>query len=229
MFTRIIQPGLLCVLDADQEKPLRLWDKKIRDGQIKRTVSDEIKGLVLDMTSKMPMTSYIQCPASIKQSLGIHYPYLHIIVKLSFSTMFAFDVQVTDEKNVKRRFRLSTIYTYADIQPFSCKLPLTLENGWNQICVPLHHLVKNIYGTGYVDTNRLAIYPNCLLKRVYFSDREYNNEDVPTEFHIEDMDLSENYRQKYTSLVTQKRKSSLSYYPDLISEKERMLGTRKLY
>ncbi|EEB11006.1 orf protein, putative [Pediculus humanus corporis] len=208
MFSKVYQPGLICIFDADNEKPLKIWEKKIQDGSVKRILSDEIRGLVLEISSKMPMSNYIYCPSNIKQSLNIYYPYLHLTVKLSYSSIFAFDVLIIDDENVKRRFRISTIQTFVDIQPFMCKLPLSLESGWNEITVPLHHYVKSIYGTNYSKTQRVAIYSNCFLKKIYFSDKEYSDEDIPLEFHIEDIDFQENYQNKLSG-VLQKKKMSL--------------------
>lgn len=219
MFGRVFQPGLLCIFDADHENPLKLWEKKIRSGQIKRTISNEVKGLVLEITSKTPMTNYINCPPNIKQNLGISFPFFHMIVRLFFSTMFAFDIQIVDDKAIRRRLRASTIQTFVDIQPFMCKLPLAMEGGWNHISIPLHYFIKNIYGTNYVKTLRVTLYPNCLLKKIYFSDREYCVEDIPKEFNIEDVEAVDSYSVKYSSMVIQKRKNSLSYYPDLIAPK----------
>lgn len=207
MFARITQPGLISIFDADYANPLKIWEKRVREGQIKRVLADDVKGLILSMSSGMPGKHYIQCPQIAKQALGIHYPFFHMLVKPTPNYVFSFDVQVLDDKDVKRRFRMSTNYNTTEIHPFVCKLPLSVESGWNNITIPLHEYVKNIYGTNYVLTNRVAVYPNCALKKVYFSDRNYADEDLPNEFHIEDVEHPAKKNSSVSSTDSQKNKS----------------------
>lgn len=37
-------------------------------------------------------------------------------------------------------------------------------------------------GTNYIETLRMQIHANCRIRRVYFSDRLYTEEELPTEF-----------------------------------------------
>ena len=40
------------------------------------------------------------------------------------------------------------------------------------------------YGTNYVETLRVQIHANCRIRRVYFSDRLYSEEELPAEFKL---------------------------------------------
>merc|ERR1719390_623437 len=58
-------------------------------------------------------TTFITCPADPSKTLGIKLPFL-VMIKLPFLVMiknlkkyFTFEVQVLDDKNVRRRFRAS--------------------------------------------------------------------------------------------------------------------------
>ena len=51
-------------------------------------------------------TNYITCPADAKRTLGIKLPFLVMIIK-NLKKYFTFEVQVLDDKNVRRRFRAS--------------------------------------------------------------------------------------------------------------------------
>ena len=51
-------------------------------------------------------TIYISCPSDSKQTLGIKLPFLVMIIK-NLKKYFSFEVQVLDDKNVRRRFRAS--------------------------------------------------------------------------------------------------------------------------
>jgi len=51
-------------------------------------------------------TIFIACPGDEKQTLGIKLPFLVMIIK-NLKKYFSFEVQVLDDKNVRRRFRAS--------------------------------------------------------------------------------------------------------------------------
>ncbi|KAG7273594.1 hypothetical protein CRUP_019840 [Coryphaenoides rupestris] len=67
---------------------------------------------------------------------------------------FTFEVQVLDDKNVRRRFRASNYQSTTRVKPFICTMPMRLDDGWNQI------------------------------QRVYFSDRLYSEDELPAEFKL---------------------------------------------
>ena len=48
---------------------------------------------------------------------------------------FTFEVQVLDDKNVRRRFRASNYQSTTRVKPFICTMPMRLDDGWNQIQV----------------------------------------------------------------------------------------------
>jgi len=43
---------------------------------------------------------------------------------------------------------------------------------------------RRAYGTNYVETLRVQIHANCRIRRVYFSDRLYSEEELPAEFKL---------------------------------------------
>ena len=51
-------------------------------------------------------TTYISAPAEAKKTLGIKLPYLVMIIK-NMKKYFTFEVQVLDDRNIRRRFRAS--------------------------------------------------------------------------------------------------------------------------
>uniref|UniRef100_A0A336LJ40 CSON011908 protein n=1 Tax=Culicoides sonorensis TaxID=179676 RepID=A0A336LJ40_CULSO len=63
-------------------------------------------------------------------------------------------------------------------------MPLCLSPGWNQIQFNLADFVRRAYGTNYVETVRIQIHANVLLRRIYFSDRLYTDEDKPAEYRL---------------------------------------------
>jgi len=97
---------------------------------------------------------------------------------------FTFEVQVLDDKNVRRRFRASNYQSTTRVKPFICTMPMRLDDGWNQIQFNLADFTRRAYGTNYVETLRVQIHANCRIRRVYFSDRLYSEEELPAEFKL---------------------------------------------
>lgn len=114
-----------------------------------------------------------------------------------------------DDKNVRRRFRASNYQSTTRVKPFICTMPMRLDDGWNQIQFNLSDFTRRAYGTNYIETLRVQvsapwrliyvshicciftiyvflsqIHANCRIRRVYFSDRLYSEDELPAEFKL---------------------------------------------
>lgn len=183
MFRNTFQSGFLSILYSIGSKPLQIWDSKVRNGHIKRITDQDIQSSVLEIMGTNVSTSYIVCPADPKQTLGIKLPFLVMIIK-NLKKYFTFEVQVLDDKGVKRRFRASNYQSKTRVKPFICTMPMRLDEGWNQIQFNLSDFTRRAYGTNYVETLRVQIHANCRIRRIYFSDRLYSEEELPPEFKL---------------------------------------------
>ena len=63
-------------------------------------------------------------------------------------------------------------------------MPMRLDDGWNQIQFNLSDFTRRAYGTNYIETLRVQIHANCRIRRIYFSDRLYSEQELPTEFKL---------------------------------------------
>ena len=61
-------------------------------------------------------------------------------------------------------------------------LPLPLFEGWNMIQFDLADFCKKLYGTTYVETLHVKVNASCRIRRIYFSDRLYNEDELKDEF-----------------------------------------------
>lgn len=61
---------------------------------------------------------------------------------------------------------------------------MRLDDGWNQIQFNLSDFTRRAYGTNYVETLRVQIHANCRIRRIYFSDRLYSEDELPSEFKL---------------------------------------------
>ncbi|KAF5908826.1 UPF0468 protein C16orf80, partial [Clarias magur] len=126
----------------------------VRNGHIKRVTDNDIQSLVLEVEGTNVSTTYITCPADHTKTLGIKLPLLNMTIK-NLKKYFIFEVQVLDDKNVRRRFRVSNYRITTRVKPFICSMPLKLDDGWNKIEFNLSDFTRRAYGTNYIETVRV--------------------------------------------------------------------------
>lgn len=182
MFRNTFQSGLLSILYSIGSQPLQLFEAKVKNGVIKRTTDEDIKSLVIEIKSSNVSTTYVTCP-KINKSLGIKLTHFVMIVK-NMDRFFTFEVEIIDDTQTKRRFRASNYQSQTRVRDFICTMPLRLEPGWNHINLNLADYTRRAYGTNYVETSRVTVNANCRLRRIYFADRQYSDEELPAEFKL---------------------------------------------
>eukprot|EP00897_Mesotaenium_endlicherianum_P008613 jgi/Mesen1/7780/ME000408S06892 len=164
-------------------KPLQIWSTEVKNGHVKRVTDDDIQSSVLEVLGTNLSANYISCPADPGATLGIKLPFLVMIVK-NVHKYFSFEVQVLDDKNVRRRFRASNYQATTRVKPYICTMPMRLEEGWNQVQFNLADFTRRAYGTSYTETLRVQVHANCRVRRIYFSDRLYAEDELPPEFKL---------------------------------------------
>ncbi|KAK4468938.1 hypothetical protein MN116_007603 [Schistosoma mekongi] len=173
----------LSVFYSIGSKPLDMWDQHVSNGKVYRMTDDEIQSYVLEILGQNISTTYITCPNDKKKSLAVKMPILVIVLK-NLNKYFSFEVQVLDDQNLKRRFHASTCQTSTHVKPFACMMPMKLDEGWNQVQFDLADFTRRAYGTTYVETVKLSIHANCRLRRVYFCDRIYSEDELPKDYKL---------------------------------------------
>lgn len=183
MFKNSYQSGFLSILFSVGNKPLNIWAQHVRNGHIKRITDFDINSAVIHIQGDNVSTTYITCPADPKQTLGIKLPYLVMIIK-NLKKYFSFEVQVLDDRNIKRRFRASIYQTTTRVKPFICTMPMRLDEGWNQIQFNLGDFTNRAYNTVYFQTLRVQIHATCRIRKIFFSSKLHKEQDLPNEFRI---------------------------------------------
>ncbi|KAK1330456.1 hypothetical protein QTO34_010645, partial [Cnephaeus nilssonii] len=212
MFKNTFQSGFLSILYSIGSKPLQIWDKKVRNGHIKRITDNDIQSLVLEIEGTNVSFGFLSFVDSLgpeeifshwkdclrstglvllfslgNQGCGSSGPCLTQIASFfqgGGSVTLVSISQVLDDKNVRRRFRASNYQSTTRVKPFICTMPMRLDDGWNQIQFNLSDFTRRAYGTNYIETLRVQIHANCRIRRVYFSDRLYSEDELPAEFKL---------------------------------------------
>jgi hypothetical protein len=63
-------------------------------------------------------------------------------------------------------------------------MPLRLDDGWNQIQFNLADFTSRAYQSNYVETLAVQVHANARIRRIYFSDKLYAEEELPAEFKL---------------------------------------------
>ncbi|XP_076752665.1 cilia- and flagella-associated protein 20 [Xylocopa sonorina] len=183
MFRNKYQHGLMSVLYSCGSSPLELWDMHVKNGYIRRVTDEEVKSLALEIAGTNVTTTYIFCPRGPHKSLGVKLPFLIMIIK-NMKKYFTFEITILDDKDMHRRFRMSNFQSTTRVRPFCTSMPIGLSGGWNQIQFNLEDFTRRAYGTNYIETTRIQIHANCRIRRIYFADRLYSEDELPEDFKL---------------------------------------------
>ena len=196
MFRNTFQSGFLSILYAIGSKPLQIWRKNINNGYVKRITDFEMQSSVIEICGANVSTCFLTCPSNPKQTLGVKMPFLVLLIKY-LKKYFTFEVQVIDDKNVKRRFRASNYQSNTRVKPFICTIPMKLDEGWNQIHFNLTDFTRRAYGTNYLETLRVQIHANCRIRRIYFTDQLLSSKSIPDEYRAFSNANEDNAEEQY--------------------------------
>lgn len=183
MFRNAYQNGFFTIFYACGRHPLKNWKCQAREGHCKRVLDEDINSTVLEILGNNVSTCLISTPVEPHKSLGIKMPFLTIILK-NMQKYCTFEIEVRDHENQLRRFQASTFQPQTRTDIFITQMPLRLDSGWNKIEVNLADFTHRAYGTRYVETVRVRINANVRLRRIYFSDQLYSEEEKPRDYRL---------------------------------------------
>lgn len=63
-------------------------------------------------------------------------------------------------------------------------MPLRLSPGWNEVRFDLAEFLHIAYGTALREVRRVALHGTCRVRRIYFADKNYNENEIPSEFKL---------------------------------------------
>jgi hypothetical protein len=180
MFRERYQAAFVNLFHAN---PLSAWEQRVESGYVKRVTDQDIRGSVTEIMSPKVHCTFITCPKDPTDELAIKLPILVLGLKY-LNKYFTVEIQILDDLNARRRFRASNYQSRATVKPFVCNLPMRLDPGWGQVRFNLPDLTRRAYGSGYVETIRVTVFANCRIRRVYFCDRLYAEDELPPEYRL---------------------------------------------
>ncbi|KAL8454969.1 hypothetical protein Emag_001222 [Eimeria magna] len=177
------QSGYISILYSVGSHPLQLWARRAGGGGSISKRQDELLGApVIELRGPVP-ACHICCPPDPEKSLGITLPVIVLLLK-NMNKLFSFEVQIVDDKGIKRRFRASNFQTAARVKPYLCTMPLRMDSGWVYVHLNLADLTRKAFGTNYAQTTRVQVHANCRIKRIFFSDQPFREDQLPEELRL---------------------------------------------
>uniref|UniRef100_A0A182Y2S0 DUF667 domain-containing protein n=1 Tax=Anopheles stephensi TaxID=30069 RepID=A0A182Y2S0_ANOST len=183
MFRNAFQHRFVTVFTSAGSKPLSIWDVYTKNGHARRVTDEHIRSLAFELTGVNVATTFMVAPCAPCPSLSIKLPFLVMLVK-NMKKFFSFEIQILDDRQSLRRLRFSNYQSGTRVDNFSTSMPLSLTPGWNHIQFNLADFTRRAYGTNYVETVRLQIHANVRIKRIYFCDQLYTNDETPPELRL---------------------------------------------
>lgn len=185
--------GFLTVFYAIGRQPLKYWRCQTSAGHCKRVIDEDLNSMSLELVGTNVSTCFVTTPIPPYRSLGIKLPFITFILK-NLQKYCTFEIEIRDHENQLRRFQASTFQPHTRTSMFITQMPLRLDPGWNKIEINLADFTHRAYGTRYVETVSIRINANVRLRRVYFTDQLYAEEDKPLEYRLcvtNNMDLGQ--------------------------------------
>lgn len=185
--------GFLTVFYASGRQPLKYWRCQTSAGHCKRVIDEDLNSMSLELVGTNVSTCFVTTPIPPYRSLGIKLPFITFILK-NLQKYCTFEIEIRDHENQLRRFQASTFQPHTRTSMFITQMPLRLDPGWNKIEINLADFTHRAYGTRYVETVSIRINANVRLRRVYFTDQLYAEEDKPQEYRLcvtNNMDLGQ--------------------------------------
>ena len=137
----------------------------LKRGTIRRLSDSRAPVRVLEIRAENAVSSFITTPRTYDDALSLPFPYFNLYAKnvsrLHQATLpnrahscnaaqlgepFYFEVQVVDNKGVRRRFRAASTQSTTRIKPFVCSMPLRMENDWNRFQFDLRDMTSRAFG-----------------------------------------------------------------------------------
>lgn len=87
--------------------------------------------------------------------------------------------QILDSENIRRRLRMSSYHATKKLSTFMITMPVIMNMGWNLLHMNLAEFTITSFKTTYKETVCIKVHANCRLRRIYFSDQLYKEDELP--------------------------------------------------
>jgi len=125
-------------------------------------------------------------PESETQSIASPLPILNLYLE---HILRFFSIQIIVQAKVNNKFEDKLLHftnhsTTVRILPNEAVVPIVPIEGWNRLCIDLAHTTQRLWTDAKFDSVvSVTVTANCRLKRIFLSDRQRKNEELPPSLH----------------------------------------------
>ncbi|XP_071869372.1 uncharacterized protein [Bombus fervidus] len=180
--------GYVSLLYSISDKPLEYWSKQqSQSGRIRKILDSDLLENVIEIQDFEQPHGYgtsIICPSDSSQFLNIELPVLVMVIK-NLNLHCRLQVQVADNQNCQHHFQFTNAESEKqNSKGVICRVKVKFETGWNKLELDLSNLTQTAFKQQYAITQRIQICGNCRLRRVYFIDKHYEDQEIcPKLYH----------------------------------------------
>lgn len=153
------------------------------DGRINLVKDLEVKAHCAELTCAGDNeTCAISFPDDT-QFIGTTHPFFTLHLKnIDRFVTITIELEATD--GTKKTLKCSNHQSVVRLSANQASIPLDLQPGWNKVVLNLEDLVQRIFKARYAQCLRVKIHANCRLRRIFFSDQNYRNADLPSSLRV---------------------------------------------
>ncbi|KAJ2909696.1 Cilia- and flagella-associated protein 20 [Coemansia aciculifera] len=188
MLRNVYQSGILTVLNSASSHPLQLWavaqSVLVEGTRVAVELDSDIGENVVTLESTDLATTFVTCPRTASETLGVKLPYMFLLVKC-LDRLFSFEVEALDDRGIVRRLRASNYEVSAKIEDGISVVPLQLDDGcWNYLTLDIALLLQGAFGARYQETSRVTFHASAKLRVVGFADLVVPEDQLPKELRL---------------------------------------------
>jgi hypothetical protein len=105
-------------------------------------------------------------------------PYLAFNIKL-MKRFLTVVLKCIDDEGTERYFYMSNKTSIITIDKNVCHLPLSINDGWQYVCIELDELMANAFGTSLISCREITVTGTCRLSKIYFQSKKYSDIELP--------------------------------------------------
>lgn len=153
------------------------------DGHVRIIYDKEAKGHVAECVSRVSYRKVAMRFPDETKYIGTPLPYIVLHIK-NLGRHVAFSLEVQDEEHTTRVLRATTARTTAALEGSVLTLPLKLTAGWNKVAINVAQMIEEAYQVPYKYAVRCTIHANTRVRRIFFCDRIYRDDELPDTLRV---------------------------------------------
>ncbi|KAL7675455.1 hypothetical protein ACOME3_001721 [Neoechinorhynchus agilis] len=151
--------------------------------KVVRVMDDILRSSVIQLKGNTS-SGFIVAPKPPRKTLAVSHPVLNLFLS-SDQDYFSLDLGITDRHDDLFCVKLSTFSKKLSVSHSHCRIPLKLTEGWNYLTIDMKYHCKRLFNKEFSKFQSIKIFPNCKLRKIFFSKEVLNEVELPHEYGMQ--------------------------------------------